>query len=166
MATSGKGRPLENDEQFPSIEGSSVAHGEISVREYTAGSWSVPIFYRGHWCPYCNRQLADFQLRLGRLKQLGAKMIALSAQPKDKAELMIQRHGLTYPIVYGLDPDEMTRKIGCSISLEKPIRLEPVGIVLRPDGTIAWSVYASGAIGRLTGDDTSAVMDYYQQNGW
>ncbi len=93
-------------------------------------------------------------------------MIALSAQPKDKAELMIQRHGLTYPVVYGLDPDEMTRKIGCSISLEKPIRLEPVGIVLRPDGTIAWSVYASGAIGRLTGDDTSAVMDYYQQNGW
>ncbi len=93
-------------------------------------------------------------------------MIALSAQSKDKAELMIQRHGLTYPVVYGLDPEEITRTIGCSISLEEPIRLEPTDIVLRPDGTIAWSVYASSAIGRLTADDTIAVMDFYQQMGY
>lgn len=110
--------------------------------------------------------MADFQLRLGRLEQLGAKPIALSAQSKDRAELMIQRHGLTYPIVYGLDPEEMTQKFGCSISLDEPIRLEPTGIVLRPDGTIAWSAYASGAIGRLTGDDTAAIMDFYQQMGY
>ena len=89
-----------------------------------------------------------------------------ASQPEDKAELMIQRHGLTYPVVYGLDPEEMTREIGCSISLEKPLRLEPTGIVLRPDGTIAWSVYASGAIGRLTADDTVGAVDYYQQSGW
>ena len=93
-------------------------------------------------------------------------MIALSAQPKDKAELMIERHGLTYPVVFGLDPEEMERKIGCSISLEEPVRLEPTGIVLRPDGTIAWSAYASSAIGRLSADDTAAIMDYYQQNGY
>ena len=110
--------------------------------------------------------MADFQLRLGRLKQLGAKIIALSSQTKDKAELMIQRHGLTYPVVYGLDPEEMAREIGCTISLEEPVRLEPAGIVLRPDGTIAWSAYASGAIGRLTADDTAAIIDYYQQHGY
>jgi peroxiredoxin len=109
--------------------------------------------------------LADFQLHLGRLEQLGGKVLALSAQPKEKAALMVQRHGLTYPVVYGLDPEEMTRKIGCSISLEAPVRLEPTGIVLRPDGTIAWSAYASSAIGRLTADDTAVVMDYYQQKG-
>ncbi len=79
---------------------------------------------------------------------------------------MVQRHGLTYPVVYGLDPDEMARTIGGSVSLEAPVRLEPVGIVVRPDGRIAWSVYASGAIGRLTADDTARVMDYYQQMNW
>ncbi len=93
-------------------------------------------------------------------------MIALSAQTTDKAELMIQRHGLTYPVVFGLEPEEMARKIGCTISLEEPVRLEPTGIVLRPDGTIAWSAYASSAIGRLTADDTAAIMDYYQQHGY
>ena len=93
-------------------------------------------------------------------------MIALSAQAKDKAELMIERHQLTYPVVYDLDPEEMRKKIGCPISLEEPIRLEPTGIVLRPDNSIAWSAYASGAIGRLTADDTTAVMDMFQKNGW
>jgi peroxiredoxin len=110
--------------------------------------------------------LADFQLRLSRLEQLGAKVIAFTAESKEKAALMIQRHELTYPVVFGLDPEDMTQKIGCSISLEEPIRLEPTGIVLRPDGTIAWSVYASGAIGRLTADDTAAIMDFYQKKGW
>ncbi len=106
--------------------------------------------------------MADFQLRQGRLEQLGARIIALSSQPKDKAEIMVQRQELTYPVVYGLDPAEMTEKIGCSISLEEPIRLEPTGIVLRPDGTVSFSAYASSPIGRLTGDDTAAVMHYYQ----
>ena len=100
------------------------------------------------------------------MNQLGAKVIALSAQPEEKAAIIIQRHGLTYPVVYGLNPEEMRRKIGCSISLEEPVRLEPTGIVLRPDGTIAWSAYASSAIGRLTADDTAAVMDFYQQKGF
>ena len=60
-------------------------------------------------------------------------MIALSAQSKDKAELMIQRHGLTYPVVYGLDPEGMTRTIGCSISLEESKRLEPTGMLSHRD---------------------------------
>ena len=93
-------------------------------------------------------------------------MIALSAEPGEKAEVMIRRHGLTYPVAYGLDPTEMAEKIGCSISLEKPVRLEPSGFVLRPDGTIAFSAYASNAIGRFTADDTAAVTYYYQQHGW
>ena len=93
-------------------------------------------------------------------------MIALSSEPEEKAEIMIKRHGLTYPVVYGLDPEEMERVIGCTISLEEPVRIEPTGIVLRPDGTIAWSAYASSAIGRLTGDDTASVIDYYQQHGY
>ena len=79
---------------------------------------------------------------------------------------MIQRHGLTYPVVHGLNPEDMTRTIGCTISLEDPVRLEPTGIVVRPNRRIAWSAYASGAIGRLTADDTAAVMDYYQRNNY
>ncbi len=59
-----------------------------------------------------------------------------------------------------LEANEMTQKIGCSISLEEPIRLEPTGIVLRPDGTVSFSAYASSPIGRLTGDETASVIHY------
>ncbi len=75
---------------------------------------------------------------------------------------MVERQELTYPVVYGLDPEEMTQTLDCSISLEEPIRLKPTGIVLRPDGTVSFSAYASSPIGRLTGDDTAAVIHYYQ----
>ena len=42
-------RPLDNNEQFPAIEGVSVSQGELATPEYTSESWSVLIFYRGHW---------------------------------------------------------------------------------------------------------------------
>ena len=79
---------------------------------------------------------------------------------------MVERLGLKFPVLYGLEPEETARTIGCSISLEAPVRLEPTGIVVRPDGTIAWSAYASSAIGRLTAPDTIHVMEAYQEHGY
>jgi len=47
---------------------------------------------------------------------------------------------------------------------EEPFYLQATGFVLHPDGTIAVSVYSSGAIGRLVGADTANFIKYMQQN--
>jgi peroxiredoxin len=40
-------------------------------------------FYRGGWCPYCNRQLADFRKIESELKDLGYDLLFVSADRYD-----------------------------------------------------------------------------------
>ncbi len=56
-------------------------------------------------------------------------------------------------VLYSLDAREIGRKLG-AFTNEEPSYINATGFILRPDGTIAVSVYSSGAIGRLVPTDT------------
>lgn len=48
----------------------------------------VVVFYRGHWCPHCQRQLGDLEKRRAELTALGATVIAISSDtPADAAAM-------------------------------------------------------------------------------
>ena len=74
---------------------------------------------------------------------------------------MTDRHQLTYPVLYGLDAVDTMATIGGYIN-EQPPYLHPSGFILRPDGTIVMLVQSSGAIGRLTADDTIGLIRHNQ----
>ena len=153
---------LANGQQFPTITASRVGGGELTVPQSTEGKWTVLLFYRGHWCPYCRQQLMDFQRSLAELHEIGTEVVALSVDPIEKAQETVEKHNLTFPVLYGLDAHEMAQKIGANIN-ENPPFLQATGFVLKPDGTIAVSVYSSAAIGRLVAADTIKFIKYLQQ---
>ena len=59
----------------------------------------VLFFYRGYWCPLCNKHLQKFQDSLNYITQRGASVIAVSAQTYDNSEKMIKRHDITFHII-------------------------------------------------------------------
>ena len=134
----------------------------MSVPQDLAGRWAVLLFYRGHWCPYCRQQLLDFQRARGQLNELGAEVVALSVDSFEQAQQTVERHRLTFPVLYGLDAREMAKMIGAFIN-EDPPYLQAAGFVLQPDGTVAVAVYSSGAIGRLVAADTINFLKYLQK---
>ncbi len=69
---------LRNGEHFPTITASRVGGGEMTIPQDLAGRWTVLLFYRGHWCPYCRQQLLDFQRAKAQLNELGAEVVARS----------------------------------------------------------------------------------------
>jgi peroxiredoxin len=73
----------------------------------------------------------------------------------------VERHRLTFPVLYGLDAREVAKMIGASIN-EEPLYLQATGFVLRPDGTVAVAVYSGSAIGRLVAADTINYIKYLQ----
>lgn len=73
---------LTNGETLPDLTLPSVAHGTVSLSEYVKGAWSVVLFYRGNWCPFCNAQLNAFQRKLPEFEKLGVRIIAISADPR------------------------------------------------------------------------------------
>ena len=153
---------LENEAQFPTITAARVGGGEMTIPQDTAGKWTVLLFYRGHWCPYCRQQLLDFQQASQQLSEIQTQVVALSVDPLEQAQQTVERQRLSFPVLYGLNAHEVAEKIGVSVN-EEPTYLQATGFVLKPDGTIAVSVYSSGAIGRLAATDTINFIKYMQK---
>ena len=40
---------LPNGESLPSIDAKNLDGESVSIADLTEGSWSVVLFYRGHW---------------------------------------------------------------------------------------------------------------------
>lgn len=59
----------------------------------------VLIFYRGYWCPLCNKHLERFEDSLQFVTQRGASVVTVSAQTPDNSEKMIQKHKITFHVV-------------------------------------------------------------------
>jgi peroxiredoxin len=103
--------------------------------------------------------LADFQQHKAELDALDTRVVALSSDSQEGARGTVERLGLEYPVLYGLDPDATSRAIGCYTGVHEGRRhIQPAGFVLKPDGAIVHAVYSSGNVGRLTADDALTVL--------
>lgn len=63
-------------------------HGKsVSLNEELANGPVLLVFYRGKWCPYCNRHLSDLQDSLALLQAKGVRVFAISPE---KPEFLLQ----------------------------------------------------------------------------
>ncbi len=89
-------------------------------------------------------------------------MIALSVDSLEPAQQTVERHRLTFPVLYGLNAHKVAETIGATMNEDPPF-LQATGFVLKPDGTVAVAVYSSSAIGRLVAADTINFLKYLQK---
>lgn len=63
----------------------------------------VLIFYRGHWCPFCRRQLGRLQANLGLIRQRGAVLAALSIDRPELSRRLADELGLEFLLLANPD---------------------------------------------------------------
>jgi peroxiredoxin len=76
----------------------------ITLAEELKDGPVVIIFYRGEWCPVCNRYLSNFQDSLAYVTVAGAKVLAVTPEKPGSALLMIEKTGATFTVIP--DPTE------------------------------------------------------------
>ncbi len=108
--------------------------------------------------------MADFQGLYQELKSEEIKIAAASVDSIEDARKMIDRHGITFPVGYGLIAEEISRITGAYYDKEENY-LHATGFLLRPDKTILIACYSSGAIGRLVAKDVLALAGYFKGGG-
>ncbi|MBE7506929.1 MAG: DUF3179 domain-containing protein [Planctomycetia bacterium] len=59
----------------------------------------VLTFYRGGWCPICNRALSSWRDKLGALEAAGGKFVALSPEKPDHAAKTIEKGHLNFTVL-------------------------------------------------------------------
>lgn len=154
---------LTNGETLPDLSLSSVSHGTVSLSEYLKGAWSIVLFYRGNWCPFCNAQLNAYQRKLPEFEKLGVRIVAISADPPDEAKQTVEKHHLSFPVLYGARPASAAKTFGAYMaSNEHGTYVNSTNFILDPNGAIVIAVYSSGAIGRIVPDDALGFIKYIQ----
>jgi peroxiredoxin len=91
-------RPLNVGDLFPRYDLQTVQDQTLHIPEDLSGAYSVLLFYRGNWRPYCNRQLADFQSHIEEFKRENVEIVALSVDPFDKARETVEKLQLMFPV--------------------------------------------------------------------
>lgn len=73
---------------------------EIRLKEVLKDSLVVLIFYRGQWCPYCNKQLRKFEDSLQLIKNKGARLIAVTPEKAEFISKTIEKTKASYSLLY------------------------------------------------------------------
>ena len=76
---------------------------EIRLRDVWKDSAVVLIFYRGQWCPYCNKQLKKLEDSLQLIRDKGARLIAITPEKPEFISKTIEKTKARYPLIYDKD---------------------------------------------------------------
>ncbi|MCI1014941.1 AhpC/TSA family protein [Herbaspirillum sp. C7C2] len=71
----------------------------VSSTELLAEGPLVLSFYRGVWCPYCNMELQALQEALPAMRDLGARLVAISPQLPANSRKALRQNALEFPIL-------------------------------------------------------------------
>lgn len=154
---------LHPGDKFPALTVALPGGDTLQLPDALNGHYGVVLFYRGSWCPYCNAQLSAFQRARGRLTDMGARIIALSADDEPATVKLIAKHDLEFPVGHSADTAALAAATGAFVTGE-PAYLQSTGFVLDPEGRVVVSVYSGGAIGRLVPEDVIGLIRYRREH--
>ena len=110
----------------------------ISLPDDLAGSYGIVLIYRGSWCPYCSAQLASFSRADEMLAELGAKVVALSADDETNAAELGAKHKLAFPVGHSADAQKVAAATGAYVN-DDPRYLQSTGFVLADGADDHWA---------------------------
>ncbi len=91
--------PLLTGEKIPSVNLRTMGNEIISLRDKVGEKPSILIFYRGGWCPFCNRQLSGVQSIMEEMKNMGYQILAISPDPVEKLSATVEKNNLGYDLL-------------------------------------------------------------------
>lgn len=80
----------------------------VKLSEYYTEGPVVLIFYRGGWCPYCNRHLKELQDNLHAFVSHNAAIIAVSVDTPENVAKTAQENALDFEIISNPSADILT----------------------------------------------------------
>ena len=83
----------------PDFKGKDQNGNEIALKDLRKKGPVVIIFYRGYWCPYCNKELQKLEDSLQLIKEKGAQLIAITPEKQEGIAKTIEKTKASYPII-------------------------------------------------------------------
>ena len=92
-------KPLPVGAAVPSARVTDLAGNELDLAQVVAGRPTLIVFYRGSWCPYCNKHLAALAELEPELLKLGYQILAVSPDDAVGLTAMAGKNHLNYQLL-------------------------------------------------------------------
>lgn len=140
----------------------------------------VVIFYRGYWCPVCNKYLSNFAQESSKINDAGANIVAIAPETYDNVDKTAANTGIDFTVISDADGslmrafdvdfsvtesyDQMiNEKLNASIaetnaaeSAELPV---PATFIIDTDGKIMYKHFNPDYTQRASIDDIVAALN-------
>lgn len=87
----------------PDFKGKDQNDMDIKLKDLLKKGKVVLVFYRGQWCPYCNRQLSALQDSLQQIIDKGATLLAVSPEKTEMIDRTVEKTKAEYSILHDKD---------------------------------------------------------------
>lgn len=95
--------PLKAGDTIPEVTLRTEEDQSVSLRQLVSEKPSVLIFYRGGWCPFCNRHLQALASIEDDLARAGAQLLAISMDQPSKLKATPDRDKIHYRLLSDSD---------------------------------------------------------------
>ncbi len=83
----------------PDFKGKDQQGNEIRLKDLLKKGKVVLVFYRGQWCPYCNKQLQRLSDSLELIQAKGATVIAVSPELPENVQKVAEKTKASFSII-------------------------------------------------------------------
>ncbi len=132
-------KKLQAGSEMPNLSLPRVGGGNVDLGGRSG--WKMVVVYRGKHCPICRTYLKTLDGLFDQFNEADTEVVAISGDPKEKAEAEAQDEGWRFPVGYALTQDQM-RTLGLYISeprspqeTDRPFP-EPGLFIVNPEGKI------------------------------
>lgn len=73
---------------------------EVRLKDLLKKGKVVLVFYRGEWCPYCNRYLKKLSDSLELVKAKGATLVAVTPEQPESLAKTVEKTGAQFPVLH------------------------------------------------------------------
>lgn len=126
--------PLLISLEIPDVSLKNINGETLSLRTEVAKQPAILIFYRGGWCPYCSRHLADLHKIEDELYEIGYQILAISPDKPEKLKATLQNIELNYTLLSD-SPMTASKAFGLAFKVDQETvdRYKSIGLDLEGD---------------------------------
>lgn len=84
---------------LPSVDLTSATGEKVSLQDVVRDKPTLLVFYRGGWCPFCTRHLADLGQAEAELRAAGFQIVAISPDPPEKLASAAEAADVRYTLL-------------------------------------------------------------------
>jgi len=144
--------------------------GSSMTFEGSNGQWFLLVVYRGKHCGRCKKYLNKLESMQSQWREAGFDILAVSADPIEKAKSDVDEFGWTFDIACGLSEPDM-HKLGLYVS--NPLTpdetdrrfAEPGVFCIRPDNTVQIAAISNGPSARPDLEELLDGMEFTIEHG-